>query len=66
MTDRRTPPSGTDQTIAAPDTNPASAPTLAEIQLLTCDGCGCTLQALAVWDIVEIHVAPPMALPLAA
>lgn len=42
------------------------APTLAEIELLTCDGCGCALQALAVWDVVEIDLAPPMALPLAA
>ncbi|HYI99830.1 MAG TPA: hypothetical protein VEX36_09195 [Thermoleophilaceae bacterium] len=41
-------------------------PTLSEIELLACDGCGCTLQALAVSDVVEIHVAPPMALPLAA
>lgn len=43
-----------------------TAPTLAEIELLACDGCGCTLQALAVWDVAEIHVAPPLVLPLAA
>ena len=43
-----------------------TAPTLAEIELLTCEGCGCTLQALAVWDVVEIELAPPMVLPLAA
>jgi hypothetical protein len=43
-----------------------SSPTLAEIELLTCDGCGCTLQALAVWEVVDVRVAAPLALPLAA
>ena len=43
-----------------------TAPTLAEIELLTCDGCSCALQVLAVWEVAEVRVAPPMVLPLAA
>jgi hypothetical protein len=43
-----------------------TAPDLATIKLLTCDGCGCTLQALAVWDVVETRLARPLVLPLAA
>ena len=41
---------------------------LDELDLLACDGCGCTLQSLAIWEVVELRPAPARGdyLPLAA
>jgi hypothetical protein len=43
--------------------------TLEELDLLVCDGCGCTLQVLALWAVEELRLElPPTANdpPLAA
>jgi hypothetical protein len=32
---------------------------LEELTLLTCDGCGCTLQSLNIWEVVEMRVSRP-------
>lgn len=32
---------------------------LESLALLTCDGCGCTLEALNVWEAVELRPARP-------
>lgn len=37
---------------------------LEELKLLTCDGCGCSLQSLNVWEVVEVRAAPSQRLPL--
>lgn len=40
---------------------------LADLELLTCDDCGCVLQILAVWEAEEVRLPPPpAALRLAA
>jgi len=46
----------------------AVGPDLAQLELLVCDECECTLQITAVWEAVEVRAAEPPAyeLPLAA
>jgi len=46
----------------------AFGPDLAQLELLVCDECECTLQITAIWDAVEVRAAEPVAydLPLAA
>ena len=40
---------------------------LAELELLVCEDCGCTLQIASVWETHELRVRPPVEeLPLAA
>jgi hypothetical protein len=40
---------------------------LEELTMLTCDGCGCTLQSLNVWEVIEMRVSrPSIELPRAA
>lgn len=36
---------------------------LEEVDALVCDSCGCTLQSLAVWDVVELRPAQVKAFP---
>lgn len=36
------------------------AESLAELDLLACDGCGCSMHAVAVWEVVELHAAAPV------
>lgn len=33
---------------------------LDELELLACDDCGCTVQVLATWDVVELRPAAPV------
>lgn len=33
---------------------------LAELELLVCDGCDCSMHAVAVWEVVELHAAAPV------
>ena len=46
----------------------AVGPDLAQLDLLVCDECECTLQITAVWEAVEVRTTEPPAyeLPLAA
>ena len=46
----------------------AIGPDLAQLDLLVCDGCGCTLQITAVWEVEEARAyeRPAYELPLAA
>lgn len=30
------------------------------LELLACDDCGCTIQVLATWDVVELRPAAPV------
>ncbi len=39
---------------------------LAELELLVCDECGCTLQVTSVYQVTEVRLRPPVELPLAA
>ena len=43
----------TDETCA--EVSEATVFSLEELTLLTCDGCGCTLQSLNVWEVVEMR-----------
>ena len=50
--------------VACAETTELTVASLEELSVLTCDGCGCTLQSLAVWEVVELHAAArPIALP---
>jgi hypothetical protein len=52
----------TDQSCA--EVSEAMVASLEEADVLTCDSCGCTLQSLAVWEVVELRPAAPVrALP---
>ena len=46
----------------------AFGPDLAQLELLVCDECECTLQITAIWEAEEVRAAEPAAydLPLAA
>jgi len=33
---------------------------LEDLDLLACDGCGCVMQTLAVWEVVELRPAAPV------
>jgi hypothetical protein len=33
---------------------------LEQLDLLACDDCGCTVHAVAVWDVVELRAAAPV------
>jgi hypothetical protein len=40
---------------------------LAGLELMVCDDCGCTLQITSVWEVREVRLPPPVEeLPLAA
>jgi len=51
---------------ACAEASEATVFSLAAIDALVCDSCGCTLQSVAVWDVVELHPAPSRVLPQAA
>ncbi len=42
----------------------AIGPDLAELDVLVCDGCGCTLQITAVWEVQEARAVEPPAYEL--
>ncbi len=44
----------------------ASVAFVRQLDALVCDSCGCTLETLALWEVVELRAAPPVSLPLAA
>ena len=33
---------------------------LEDLDLLACDDCGCTMQTLAVWEVVDLRPAAPV------
>jgi hypothetical protein len=37
------------------------AESLEQLELLACEDCGCTIQVLATWDVVELRPAAPVA-----
>ncbi len=39
---------------------------LSQVELLVCEGCGCTMQITAVWEVCEERFASPAGLLLAA
>ncbi len=53
---------------ACAEVSEAMVASLDEVDLLVCDGCSCTLQALAVWEVVEMRAkhSEIAHLPLAA
>jgi hypothetical protein len=40
---------------ACAEVKEAAVFSLEELERLTCDGCGCTLETLNVWEIVEMR-----------
>jgi hypothetical protein len=48
----------TDETCAV--TVDVDVESLAELDLLACDGCGCSMQTVAVWEVVELRAAAPV------
>lgn len=53
---------------ACAEASETTVASLEALDLLTCDGCGCTVQSLAVWEVVESRPQPVevQRLPLAA